>query len=52
MAPTWGDHTLLETCAIELVSILLKNGYQVVYRPHPMTVQSPAQVVGRTKPAF
>jgi YidC/Oxa1 family membrane protein insertase len=39
VAPSWGDHTLLETCAIELVSILLKNGYQVVYRPHPMTVR-------------
>ena len=39
VAPTWGDHALLETCAIELVDILLESGYQVVYRPHPMTVR-------------
>jgi len=38
LAPTWGDQALLETCAFELVEILLESGYQVVYRPHPMTV--------------
>ena len=39
LAPTWGDHALLETCAFELVKILLESGYQVIYRPHPMTVR-------------
>ena len=38
LAPTWGDHALLETCAVELVEILMESGYQVIYRPHPMTV--------------
>ena len=38
LAPTWGDQALLETCAFELVEILLESGYQVIYRPHPMTV--------------
>ena len=28
---------MLETCAFELVTILLVNRYQVIYRPHPMT---------------
>jgi len=39
VAPTWGDNALLETCAFELVSILLENMYRVIYRPHPMTVR-------------
>jgi hypothetical protein len=39
LAPTWGDHALLETCAFDLVDILLGRGYQVIYRPHPMTVR-------------
>jgi len=39
VAPTWGDQALLETCAFELVDILLENGYQVMYRPHPMTLR-------------
>ena len=37
VAPTWGNNALLETCAFELVAILLENRYQVIYRPHPMT---------------
>jgi hypothetical protein len=39
VAPTWGDQALLETCAFELLDILLENGYQVMYRPHPMTLR-------------
>ena len=39
LAPTWGDHALLETCAFKLVDILLESGYQVIYRPHPMTLR-------------
>jgi hypothetical protein len=39
IAPTWGDNALLETCAFDLVDILLENGYEVIYRPHPMTVR-------------
>jgi CDP-glycerol glycerophosphotransferase (TagB/SpsB family) len=39
IAPTWGDNALLETCAFDLVDLLLENGYEVIYRPHPMTLR-------------
>ena len=29
----------METCAFDLVSLLLGNGYEVIYRPHPMTLR-------------
>jgi CDP-glycerol glycerophosphotransferase (TagB/SpsB family) len=39
IAPTWGDNALLETCAFNLVDLLLENGHEVIYRPHPMTLR-------------
>jgi hypothetical protein len=39
IAPTWGDNALLEICAFDLVDLLLENEYEVIYRPHPMTLR-------------
>ncbi len=39
IAPSWGDHALLETCGEELVDVMIKAGLQVTVRPHPMTMR-------------
>ena len=39
IAPSWGDHALLETCGEELVDVMIKAGFQVTVRPHPMTMR-------------
>src|SRR3989344_5769767 len=39
VAPSWGKENLLELCGLELVRILLGEGYKVIVRPHPETVR-------------
>jgi YidC/Oxa1 family membrane protein insertase len=34
IAPTWGDHSIFNTCGRELIDKLLKAGYRVIMRPH------------------
>lgn len=39
IAPSWGEHGLIETMGNKLVSHLLANNYAVTLRPHPQTVK-------------
>ena len=39
VAPTWGEHGLLEAHASKLVNILLNAGIRVIVRPHPRTIE-------------
>ena len=39
IAPSWGADNVLESCGEELVELLLREGYQVIVRPHPETVK-------------
>jgi hypothetical protein len=39
IAPSWGADNVLESCGEELVGLLLREGYQVIVRPHPETVK-------------
>ena len=34
IAPTWGDHSIFNTCGRELIDRLLQAGYRVIMRPH------------------
>jgi YidC/Oxa1 family membrane protein insertase len=38
IAPGWQSENIIDTCANELIATLLKNDFQVVLRPHPMTI--------------
>ena len=38
IAPSWQTSGILETCGNELIAALLDAGYDVVFRPHPMTI--------------
>ena len=39
LAPSWGKHGLFETIIEDVIDILLKNGYKVILRPHPMSLK-------------
>jgi YidC/Oxa1 family membrane protein insertase len=39
VAPTWGEHGLLESHAHELVKVLLSASFRVIVRPHPRTIK-------------
>jgi CDP-glycerol glycerophosphotransferase (TagB/SpsB family) len=52
IAPTWGDNALLETCAFDLVDLLLENGYRVIYRPHPMTLHHRKELLIKLQDRF
>lgn len=45
VAPSWGPQGLLESAGLELVRILVRAGYRVIVRPHPMTVRKAADVM-------
>jgi len=37
LAPSWGDETILNVCGLELVDVLIDNGFRVTLRPHYQT---------------
>ncbi|MBI3896310.1 MAG: CDP-glycerol glycerophosphotransferase family protein [Acidobacteria bacterium] len=39
LAPSWGEHAILETVGEPVVNALLEAGYRVTVRPHPRTRQ-------------
>ena len=45
VAPSWGENAILEVCGEELVTHLLKAGYRVIVRPHPMTSKHNPQLI-------
>ena len=40
LAPSWGQHCVIETVGMEVVDHLLGCGFQVTLRPHPQTVKN------------
>ncbi len=50
IAPSWGPTCIFETCGEQLVRVLLDAGYEVVARPHPMTMKkTPGAIPALTK---
>jgi hypothetical protein len=39
IAPSWGEHCLVETIGNQVVSHLLENKFHVILRPHPQTIK-------------
>jgi len=39
VAPSWGANGLIETKGQEIVHLLLNSGFDVILRPHPMTIK-------------
>jgi len=47
LAPSWGDRTILNTCGLELVDVLLAAGFRVTLRPHFQTRWQTPEVIDR-----
>jgi YidC/Oxa1 family membrane protein insertase len=45
IAPTWGEHSIFNTCGEILIRVLLDAGYRVVMRPHYHTLKTTPAVI-------
>ncbi len=45
IAPSWGKNSILNYCGKELIHNLLKSGYDLIVRPHPMTFKKHNHVI-------
>ncbi len=52
IAPSWGPHCIFESCGMELIEVLLRAGFEVIARPHPMTHKRTPEVLHRLEAAF
>jgi YidC/Oxa1 family membrane protein insertase len=52
VAPSWGPNGLFETHAGDVVEILLKAGFSVIARPHPMTWRTHGKELDSLKTRF
>jgi CDP-Glycerol:Poly(glycerophosphate) glycerophosphotransferase len=52
VAPTWGEHSILNACGERLVEILLGAGHRVIVRPHYHTIVLTPEVVERIRDRF
>jgi len=52
VAPSWGDNGLIETKGQEIVHILLDSGFDVILRPHPMTLKKSNKVIQKIEKEF
>jgi len=52
VAPSWGEHGLLETKGTELIEILLGAGYLVTVRPHYMTIRNHPKLLSELRKGF
>ena len=52
IAPSWGPNGLIETKGQEIVHILLNSGFNVILRPHPMTIKKSNKVIQKIEKEF
>jgi len=52
IAPTWGEHSLFNTCGSELISVLLEAGFRVIMRPHYQSNRQSPGVIAAVRDEF
>ena len=52
VAPSWGANGLIETKGQEIVHLLLNSGFDVILRPHPMTIKKSNKVIQKIEKEF
>ena len=52
VAPTWGDHAILETIGNKLIQLLLEKEFDVTVRPHPQTTRLRPDVIDQLLEQF
>ena len=52
LAPSWSDDGLFENFGEKVIDILLREGYKVTFRPHPMTQKKSKKKIDRMMEKF
>ena len=52
IAPTWGEHSIFNTCGRALIGVLLAAGYRVIMRPHYQSNRRTPEVIAALRDAF
>ena len=52
LAPSWSDDGLFENISEKVIDILLREGYKVTFRPHPMTQKKSKKKIERMTEKF
>jgi len=52
LAPSWSDDGLFENIGEKVIDILLREGYKVTFRPHPMTQKKSKKKIDRMTEKF
>ena len=52
VAPSWGANGLIETKGQEIVHLLLNSGFDVILRPHPMTIKKSNKIIQKIEKEF
>ena len=52
LAPSWSDDGLFENISEKVIDILLREGYKVTFRPHPMTQKKSKKKINRISEKF
>jgi len=52
LAPSWSDDGLFENFGEKVIDILLREGYKVTFRPHPMTQKKSKKKISRMSEKF
>ena len=52
VAPSWGDEGVLEQLAQPLTKTLLDSGFNVIIRPHPMTIKRHPKILDELRVSF
>jgi len=47
LAPSWGSEGVMETCADEIIEVLLSAGHCIRVRPHPRTRQLSSKILSK-----
>ncbi len=52
LAPSWGKSAIFSLYGGKIVDALLKTGYHIIIRPHPQSLTSEAELMGKLKQQY
>ena len=52
LAPSWGEHSITDTVAFELIGIVLDSGFKLTFRPHPQSQKFSVQKIAEIVDAY
>lgn len=52
LSPSWGGNSILETCGMNVIDLVLSAGLRVVIRPHPQMVREMPSIIERYKERY